>query len=289
MSDETPDYDNMSDAEIDVMYNKLNESANAELPMEAPEPPPAEAPPAEEMIKFKARGQEVEISKDKMDEYLSKGYDYNELVKEFKDERRGHENLIDKYKNVDEYVDKNPEWWQYIQDQYQQKQQGTNETNVAPTSADTDRPLPQEFINKFQQLEQNLSILLEDRNRSRVEQEDSALESEMKTVKEKFQNFNFSEKNDSGQTLETRILEHADKKGISSFETAAKDYLYDDLINRAREEGKESINREFQKQTKLGLLNSEKAPIQDFVAPRNLKEQSYEALLKEALQEMEQN
>ncbi len=227
---------------------------------------------APESFKFKARGEEREVSladTAKVQELLSKGYDYNHLVAELKQEKESYKELIDFAKN-------NPDWAEKLKNNFASEQSNGNMSSENQQNSNLD--VWQDYLN-FKQ------GILEERRIEQEKAEDAKLDQEIASVREKFNQVDFSATDDKGQSLEVRILEHAHKNGLGSYEIAAKDYLFNDMLKLAEERGKETVSKAFQKSSKLGLLSESKAPNVNVTTNKgNLKSKSYSQLMSDAYQ-----
>ena len=269
--------------DVDALYAAATETSNTERPMSDPPAPQAPAAPAFE-IAFKARGEERKITDvEQAKQLLSKGYDYSELVSEIKKK----EDALSVYKNIDDYAKQNPSWWDHVEKSFTNKDKQDMMQSGTPRSL-TDSSVSDDVKPILQDLLQFKNSILEQRRIEKEKNEDAILDKEISEIKEQFKNVDFSSLDKDGRTLEQRILRHANEKSINSFKSAAKDYLFDDLVKLAEERGKESIKRGIEERSKLGLLGTSKAPLKEFTSPVDLKQKSYEDLLKEALEEMQE-
>lgn len=267
--------------DIEQLYGSITqESSNNERPMTSAEETKQEAPAQTAFeIAFKARGEERKITDmEQAKQLLSKGYDYNELVSTLKKDQES----VKTYKEIDEYAKNNPGWWEHVKkgfdnrDSYgkMQNQEHPNISNIP-----VDNPVLQELLEFKSNFQRQQEL-------ERISKEDAVLDKEITEIKEQFKQIDFSKLDNDGRTLEHRILEHANKSGINSFKAAAKDYLFDDIVKLAEEKGKESVKRNLEERSKLGLLGVSKAPLKELTSPVSIKDRSYEDLLKEALSEM---
>jgi uncharacterized NAD(P)/FAD-binding protein YdhS len=122
------DSNELSDDQIDGL---LNETApSADIPMKA-EQAPAQTP---QEYSLKVGGKEIKAPLDKVLHWAQMGYEYPQKAQEWNqtksqlDQYRQKEKQLQEieqkwkpYKEVDEFAAKNPDWWQQVQAQYQQK------------------------------------------------------------------------------------------------------------------------------------------------------------------------
>ncbi len=151
-----------------------------------------------------------------------------------------------RYKAVDDYARANPQWFQFIQNQYQQAQ----------TQAQQANPL----LNDLQSLKEEVKSLSQYKEAIVTQQEDRALTTEIETVKKKYPKVDLQTPDQEGLTLEWKILKHAQENGIKNFTTAFRDYMHDTLLQSAGDEAKEKLVKDKQAKSKLGILGISEAP-----------------------------
>ena len=103
-------------------------------------------------------------------------------------------------------------------------------------------------------------------------QEDSKLSESVKSIQTRYPDLDFAAKDESGLSLEHRVLNHAVQNGFPTFRAAFLDYYHDSLEKQAEARGKESLQTELNKRKKLGLLDDAPAPgksKQSFFPPSN--------------------
>lgn len=274
----------LSDEQIDGLLS--GGDGNREIPMreEAPAEKPQATTQAQEYA-FKAHGKEVKAPIEKILQWASMGYEYpqkaaelnkqQQEIQKWMQERQQFESKWAPYKEVDEYAAKNPDWWQSVQEQYRQKMAGA-QTN----------PELQQLRQELQELKQFKEQLTQKEQNQIVEQEDKKLSQEVESIRKSFPNIDFDSPDEEGKSLEMKILQHAVDNDIKSFRVAFRDYYHDHLVGKAREEGKELVARERQKQTKLGVLGESKQPTKGLKPAENVKSKTWDDLLNEAKQEL---
>jgi hypothetical protein len=272
----------LSDDQIDGLLS--GGEGNREIPMREEKPQAASTPTAQEYA-FKAHGKEVKAPIDKILQWASMGYEYpqkaadlNKQTTEFQRRQMEFQEQEKKwapYKEVDEYAAKNPEWWTQVQEQYRQKMAGA-QTN----------PEVAQLKSELQELKQFRDEFRSKENNQKVEQEDKQLSTEIEGLRKSFPNIDFDSPDESGSSLEMKVLQHAMDNDIKSFRVAFRDYYHDHLVGKAREEGKELVAKERQKQSKLGILGETPKPTKGLRPAENVKNKSYADLEREALEEL---
>lgn len=280
----------LSDAEMDALVS--GESAPREIPMRADETPAAQAP---QEYSLKVNGQEIKAPLDKVLQWAQQGHSYAQKTAEFKSQQEAWQKEAEQrdnyykeleqkwtpYKEVDEYAAKNPDWWAQVQEQYKQKIAGA-ETN--PEVAQLKQELAD--IKKF------IDNSKAEKTAEQIAKEDQMLSEEINSVRKSFSNIDFDTLDESGKSLEMKVLEHAQTMGLDGtkpghFRAAFRDFYHDHLVNKAEEKGKEKVTQELQKRTKLGILGeSPKSTNKGFSVATNVRSKSYNDLVQEALSEL---
>lgn len=117
--------------------------------------------------------------------------------------------------------------------------------------------------------------------------EDSELDGTISSFKEEHPDLDWKTLDEHGADLERRILNHASEMGITTakgFRAAARDYLFDDLLGRAKLGGKEEVGKQIQKATKLGLGPVTDRPSRPVKRVENVSGKSWEDIEREALE-----
>lgn len=288
-----------SEVDVDALMSEIEGGSSHEIPMEQPraaDPTPAPeqsqpaAPHAPE-IAFNWNGKQIKapITDPRVTQWASQGYDYAQRTAElkaqqeqFKTEQQKYQELVGRYREVDEYIQKDPQWWDHVQSAYQQRTAG------AQQPVDPSNPV----VQKMTALETQLSELskfkdevTQERLSKQREQEDQQLTQEIQSLRESHKELDWDVPDETGKTLEFRVLEHASKTGINNFRAAFRDYNHDRLLKIAEERAKEKVTKDIQKNTKLGLLGTSSAPKRALSDAVDIKNKSYEQLLAEALEE----
>lgn len=255
------------DAIIAQAYGQQNPGAvEPSLKQETQEAPKAEVPQFKE-YEFNVRGQAVKIKDNdpRFQQWLSQGHDYAQNINAFKSERqaweqqRQHfEKQYSPYREIDEFAKQNPDWWAYVDQSYKQRLSSQPEIpdtvksyfdqQLAPIKDDI--PLMKQFLQEMQT----------QKIEKQQQEEDAKLNQAVKSIQEKYPDLDFSAKDESGFSLEHRVLNHAVENGFPTFRAAFFDYYHDHLEKLAEARGKESIAQEMHKRKKLGLLDENPTP-----------------------------
>lgn len=262
---------------------------------ERPERANAEPSPAQQIseLEFTWNGKQVKapFSDPRIKQWASQGYDYAQRMADFNRERADFEAQQSKlkqsesrYRPVEEYIEKNPQWWQHVNAEWQKIQAG--QSQGLPADQAGNNPALAQFEQKLSQVEKFIQSQQEAQAKAQASQEDAALDQEIRSIRESHADLDWSATDQSGKTLELRVLEHAQANKIGSFKAAFKDMMHDELMKRAEARGKESVVKERQKQTKLGLLGKSPAPKQGITDAQDRRNKSYDQLFAEGLEEL---
>ena len=216
--------------------------------------------------------------------WLSLGHNYSqraaELNKTQAEVARERQQLQDKYKGydrfseVDAYARQNPDWWTHVQSQFEQRGSHGVDPNLAP------------IMQRLQQTEQVLQTYEQQRAQEAQTKEDHALETEIGEIRKSYPKIDLNSVDETGRSLEFRVLKHANDSGIRSFRAAFRDYLHDRLVSEAQVQGREAIAKDKQAQTKQGILGRTPAPTRGLNVAQNVRGKSYDQLTSEALAEL---
>lgn len=287
-----------SDIDVDALMEGIDASdGTGERPMTADDVEQPQTPEAQQQqqaqaqaeLEFTWNGQSIKapFSDPRIKQWASQGYDYAQRIQQFNQERQAFENqrkefgsLESRYKEVDEYAKANPDWWERVEGAYLADKNKLDPSNPI-------NPVLQKFEQKLTEQEKFINSIKEKEQQAFNAQEDAKLDSEIKSIQEKYPDINLSSVDETGKSLELRVLDHAAKNGIKSFQTAFRDLLHDDLLKRTEEKGKLAAQKEMQAKRKAGLLGTSSTPLKGITESRNVKNKSYNDLLDEALSEIQ--
>lgn len=283
----------ISGIDADALLNEIETGGNREIPMErAPAPKEAAPAPAMQDFEFEYKGQKIKapVTDPKVKTWLQQGYDYSQNTAALKKERETWETerkAWDPYKRIDEYAKKNPDWWAQVEQSYQARMQGQGGNTATPVNPDLEALLKE----KLQPLEQFKSDFEKQQTTAREQQEDSALDKEVQSIREQSKDLDWATPDQSGMTLEQRVLKHGMDMGLDGskpghFRAAFRDYNHDHLMNHAKEKGLASQSKELQKRTRLGIIGTSSTPKKGLTPAEGIKNKSYNDLMREGLEEL---
>lgn len=269
------------DIDTNQILAELNETPAAEPPAEAdhqtaqaPVPEPAPEP---KFYEFSWNGQQVRGDENQLLKWASQGYDYSQKMGEINNRSKSLEEKYSKYLEIDDFATKNPDWWNHVENSW-----GSRETyNLAPEFQQALEPYVKElsavksFINDYQRQQEEI----------KAKEDDARLTNHIQEVQSKYTDVDFQSKDESGQTLEYRILKHANENGIGNFQTAFLDYYQDNLQKLYESRGRQAVEAERKKAREQGLLGKFPAPSsQQSKAP--VQHRTYDDAFKAALSEL---
>lgn len=229
-------------------------------------------------------------SRDKAMTWMSQGYNYSQRMGELNAKERAwkaeRESLIpfkekySRYNQVDEYASKNPDWWKHVEESYANRQNHGVDPNLSKVLSPIQEKLAsfEQFIGSVQEREQQ----------QQINQENQALETDIESTRKQHPNIDFDAVDPaSGETLERRVLLHANKIETGSFRVAFRDYLHDKLLEDAKANGRQAIAKDKEIQAKKGVLGETPAPrkMPEF---SSVKGKSWNQIQKETLEELRQ-
>lgn len=251
-----------------------------ESPMPAGQEPAAaaqeQAAPAWNGDEWKFKWGDKEIipdSRDKVMTWASQGYNYSQRMGELNKthaqrmaeaeqiqaKARELEQKYSPFAQVDEYAQKNPDWWKHVQSEWERREQA----GLDPKLAELITPLQQ----KLNAMEQEAADRRAAEEAARVAEvhskEDQALDDEIAAIRKQHPNIDLSARDESGETLERRILLHCQENGIRSFRAGYRDYLHDQLVVQQGAQNRVQAVRTQQTQAKAGLLGKTQAPTKE--------------------------
>jgi hypothetical protein len=212
----------------------------------------------------------VPESPDKLKIWASQGYNYSQRMGELNKthaqrmseaearERQAQEleQKFSPYVEIDRYAQENKDWWDHVQNSFKNR-----ETHgVDPSLAKILNPLQEELGQIKQFVTQQQQAAQQAAQEAQYQQEDQALDAEIDSIRKSHPNIDLSARDESGETLERRVMLHAQEIGTHSFRAAFRDYLHDKLVVQQQVASKVQAVRGTQAQAKAGLLGTTQAP-----------------------------
>lgn len=259
------------DALLNDIYGGGNRDGGSTPPPAATTPPPA---PEFREYEFKANGQMIKLRDNdpRMQQYLSQGYNYAQNTEKLKADREAWERDRgtwekdwNPYREIDQYAKQNPDWWQHVEQSYQQVHQQSTQ-QIDPVRQYLDQRLGG-IEQDLPQMKQFLQEMQTQKLEAQRANEDAQLATAIKSIHEKHKDIDFAAKDESGLSLEHRVINHAVENGFPSFRAAFLDYYHDNLVQQAEARGKEAMMNQVKQRQKLGLLDDPTPSGQGHTAP----------------------
>lgn len=278
-----------NEEEVDQLLGSIEEPAD-ESSIEPGAAPQVAAQQSQEFA-FTVGGKEVKVDlardKEKLIRWAQQGYEapnkLGELNKQLQSWQakeaawKAQEAQIaeykSKYEDVDKYFKDNPQLWNTVQSEFQKAQQGQQAVD----------PRFDALKQEIDSLKQVATTYQERVQQQQMAQEDAKYMESFASVQKQYPQIDFATPDESGKSLEYKVLEFAQKEGIKEFTTAFKAFHHDELVKMAQEEAKTKVISDKNSKTKLGILGISSTP-----TPRksdSVKGKSYNDLQAEILAE----
>lgn len=239
-------------------------------------------PPVIDEYEIVVDGKPIKANLDKLKQWASMGHgaptkigQLNTKIKELEP----FQSKFKQYEEIDNYAKTNPDWWKHIETSWQSKNQQVSQTSTPEVD-----PVIKKELDEFKKFKDEIT---NEKAATKIKSDDDALNAEIKSIETNYPDLDFVTPDETGKSLQTKILEHAEKEGISNYRAAFRDYFHENLVKSAHEKGKESVLKDRQKKTKLGLISEGNSQQKGLRPTVNLKSKSYDDLMNEGLNEIE--
>lgn len=227
-------------------------------------------------------------SADKAKTWMQQGYNYsqragelNKTQRELQQQRQEWDAKIKRWEEVDTYAKQNPQWWEHVEQQYNNKSQYAQ--SLPPEFSQALQPL-QEKLGKYESF---MAELQKEREQTQFRQQEDALDKEVESIRTKHSNIDLRSVDATGKTLETRIYEHATQHGIPHFRAAFYDLMSDKLLELSSANGREAAAKAQINQAKSGIIGQTPTPTKGQPKPaQNFKKKSWDEIGREAFEEI---
>lgn len=263
--------------------------------------PTAKTAPTSDMFELLRGNEKVQLPKDKVIEYAQKGFETEVKMRNFQRELQSFQNQKAEFeknygviREIENYAKQNPGWMQHVQESWNKLQKGDfgNELERGQEQGINNEFQNNPIINSLKKELSEIKGYLD--QQKQFEQEWKTRETEQKLnetidkVKSTYKDFDWNSKDEFGENLEDRIINHAVSNNIATFQAAAKDYLFDQILAKKTMAVKEETAKQIQKTNKFGLSpitfeSQKKAPVK---ASTSVRSKSYDDLMSEAYKEL---
>lgn len=228
-------------------------------------------------------GKEIKAPIEKLIKWASMGYDapnrigeLNKKLESYTQREAQLKDLESRYSPVDKFVRENPQWWQHVQQSYEQLQAQSQQNPFLPVVENLKKEVDglKQIAQTYEQREQQKIM----------QQEDTKYMDELGAIQKQYPKIDLMTPDATGKSLEYKVLEYARDNGIRNFKTAFRDFYHDELVKLSAEEAKEKVISDKQSKSKLGILGVSTTPTKR--VSDSVKGKSYGDLEREALQEL---
>jgi len=268
----------------DAHSGKLDEISPTETPQAQPQPEPAKT------WDLDWKGQKITADEAKMKTWAQLGYDYSQNMQQFKGEKTKWEQDLAPYKEIDNYAKSNPTWWDYVRQQYEKRDSSAYETLGSSEALSELSPELKQYIDPIVKDYGQIKSFINDYQKEKIAQQtreqDSALDREIISIKERYKTLDFSAKDESGQSLEQRVIGHGVQNNLPNFRSSFLDYYHDELEKQAEARGKASLTQEAEKRKKLGIVDVSRSPFAPSTEPYSVRGKSWNDVHQDALRDL---
>lgn len=249
-------------------------------------------PTQEELIEYVTKGgKTVRESLEMLKKRAGMGYSYAQDMEAFNKEKAEllaqaeRAKTLARWEEYNEFAEKNPQWAEHVQKSWENRetllqQQGGDDPS-SPLHAEL-----QAVKAQLGELSGFLGTLKQERQQIQQAAEDKALDAEVKSIRDKYTDIDFDLADESGKSLEFRVLEHGARNGIKSFKTAFHDFYHEHLIKQREDKAKESVVKDLQARKKAGIIGVTDHPTKGLNSAQGARNKSYDQLAMEAMQEL---
>lgn len=242
-------------------------------------------------LKYKASGKDLEEPLDTILKRAQMGYDYAQRMAAFKNEqeafakeREGFQGQLDATKGLEKfaewqkYAESNPAWYDHWMQAWDSRDAGLPNQPNQP-EVDIESRIAKMLDERLKPIDAYAKQIEQDKVRNEQQAEDRKLESEVRSIREKYSDIDFDTTDpETGKSLEFAVLEFQIQNGLNSFDQAFKAFYHDKLVDRAVTREKEQLLKEHQKNAKAGIVKDR------FTSPTfDVSKSSYDQLSEHAL------
>jgi hypothetical protein len=259
--------------------------------------------PVDPEFELNYKGETKKLPLSKMRDLAQQGMDYSTKMGEYNKKLADYEaNMASftekngRYTELDQYIQENPEWWEHVTSSWEGRDGSEQLAQVAQSETQphdvTNDPQVQAVISelqgKLQGLESFKSQFEKQQSEMNAQKEDEAYAAEFDSIQKEYGDVEFTTPDEDGQTLEYKVLKHANDNGIQSFKTAFRDFYFDELVKRSEMKAKEMTAKDLQQINKLGLSQTTEPVKPGLTQVQNVRNKSYDDINKEILDELGQ-
>jgi bisphosphoglycerate-dependent phosphoglycerate mutase len=190
--------------------------------------------------------------------YAQKMHQLNQKAEQYKTLEERNKTLS-RWEEYDNYAKTNPDWAKHVEESWNNRQNVGQLTQEAQAAQ-----LPPAVVQRISALEAFVQEAQQREAAAKQQTEDKSFSEEIQNVGKTF-NVDLAQADEHGRSLEWRILEHMEKMGLDGtrpghFRAAFKDFYYDNLIGREKEQVKENYVKEQVDLKKAGIRSISRSP-----------------------------
>ena len=276
----------------------LSEVSAESKPAETQTPEAQQAPqPSWQEDEYEVDGKRVKETREMILKRASLGYHAaqklefaNKVLKEnegYKAKIPEYETRLQKlqrWQEYNDYAEQNPDWARHVEESWNAR------ANMQQSTQDQQPQyqIPPEVQQTLAELKAFRDETLTARQQEQIQAEDKQFDEEIRSVAEKH-GVDMSLADEQGRSLEWRVLEHMKAMGLDGskaghFRSAFRDYYFDNLAERQREQVKEREAKTLEERRKAGILDVSRTPKSS--RPFNPVNHSYNELGEMALADL---
>ncbi len=283
--------------ETSILGSLDSQAAPEQAPPAAPEPTAPAAPAEEKFWDVPWNGKSIRGTESDLLKWASQGYDYSQKMNELSSkqsewdrQRQESEARIKPFQEIDSYAQQNPDWWAHVEKNWESREQVKQESLLQQLPPEI-KPVFENLLSEQKQIKEFQAQWHQEKMEQAAKEDDQKLLSTVQELQAKHK-IDFASRDESGQTLEYRVLAFARENGINhpdpqkAFEIAFNAYYQPVWAKHYEMQGREAERKERDKARESGLLSRTPAPAspsQD-AAPRGRPrtyEEGYRASLSE--------
>jgi hypothetical protein len=241
---------------------------------------------------FTANGRQVSVNDEsKYDKWAQQGYNYSQQMEAFNKEKsdfeaqrtqwsQENETRLSRFAEVDKFAQENPDWWNHVENSW-----NTRETHgMAPEIQDAVNKVLEPHLAEVSEMKKFVHEQHVRQEEEKAAAEDAELQAQYKALQDEFPEIDFTAVDDTGQSFEAQIVNHANAHGLPTIKAAFLDYHHAHLQNLYVQRGMKQAEDARAKQNKAGILGRTPAPTQNGLADTlaNPRNKSWEDVEKEA-------
>jgi len=286
----------MENFDVNAIAQELESGAfDQPAPGGQPGQPATQGFDPKQVITYKASGKDLSEPLETVIQRAQRGYDYAQLVSQHKQREAELEariqqanDLAQKWEPYHKYAEANPDWANHVRDSWENRFTG-QPASMQQTPTDSNQfNLPPEVSQKLARMEQFIEQQEYQAKIAQQSAEDHALAQEIDAIRKNYPDIDFSHTDpETGESLEARVLRHAQDNRIYNFEASFKHFYFDKLLDRQVLKAKEDATKTLTQAHKSGFIASSDSPmLKNNIFSQQQKPMSYHQAMELAAREM---